>query len=194
MCALPTPAGQTCGRCLADTPAFDATTAALEYTFPVTRLIQSFKYGGIVGLAPTLGAWMDAAMPVGDHIGVDIVIPLPLTDARLKDRGYNQALEIARALAARRSVRLDYDAALRTRHAPPQAELPWKERRRNIRGAFAATRRLDGLSVAVVDDVMTTGATLDEMARTLKAAGAARVVNWVLARTLRRPDEGQRRT
>jgi predicted amidophosphoribosyltransferase len=81
-------------------------------------------------------------------------------------------------------VALDPAGLLRTRQGPAQAELPWKERARNIRGAFAAARRYDGLHVAVVDDVMTTGATLGEIAKTLKAAGAARVSNWVLARTL----------
>lgn len=187
VCALPSPGAQTCGRCLAATPAYDATTAALQYAFPVTRLIQSFKYEHAVGLGITLAAYLAQAIAASDQRPIDLLVPLPLAPARLKERGYNQALELARVLARRHRLVLDGGAVARVRHTPPQAELPWKERRRNIRGAFAARRRFDGCSVAVIDDVMTTGATLDEMARVLKAAGALRVVNWVVARTLPRP-------
>lgn len=187
LCALPSPGAQTCGRCLSATPAFDATHAALEYAFPVTRLIQSFKYEHAVGLCATLADYLDQAIPAKESSQVDLLVPLPLAPARLKERGYNQALEVARVLARQRSMALDAYAVARVRNTPAQAELPWKERRRNIRGVFVARRRFDGCSVAVIDDVMTTGATLDEMARTLKAAGALRVVNWVVARTLPRP-------
>lgn len=187
VCALPSPGAQTCGRCLASTPAYDATTAALQYAFPVTRLIQSFKYEHAVGLGMTLASYLAEAIAAGDPQPVDLLLPLPLAPARLKERGYNQALELARVLASRNRLELDARAVARVRHTPPQAELPWKERRRNIRGAFAAQRRFDGCRVAVIDDVMTTGATMDEMARVLKAAGALRVVNWVVARTLPRP-------
>jgi ComF family protein len=111
---------------------------------------------------------------------VDSVIAVPLSADRLRSRGYNQAVEIARHVA-RRSVELDL--CVRERDTPAQMDLPYAERRRNVRGAFRCTRALPGASVAVVDDVMTTGATLDEIASVLKRAGAARVVNWVVART-----------
>jgi predicted amidophosphoribosyltransferase len=106
---------------------------------------------------------------------------VPLSTARLRGRGYNQAAEIARHLAR---GKLDVDVCVRHADAVPQTELPWDERRRNVRGAFGCRRPLTGATVAVVDDVMTTGATLDELALTLKRAGAAKVVNWVVARTL----------
>ena len=112
---------------------------------------------------------------------VDHVVAVPLSAERLRRRGYNQAVEIARHL---RRDALELALCERTRDAPPQMELPYAERQRNVRGAFRCTRALIGARVAVVDDVMTTGATLDEMARTLKAAGAVHVVNWVVARTL----------
>jgi len=108
-------------------------------------------------------------------------VPVPLSAERLKRRGYNQAVEIARHL---RSDALELSMCQRTRDAQPQIELPYGERQRNVRGAFRCTRALNGARIAVVDDVMTTGATLDEIARTLKAAGAAHVENWVVARTL----------
>ena len=178
-CALPSTGGRVCGACLSDPPAFDATLCSLVYDWPTTRLIQAFKYQRALGLTRTLAL----APPAPAH-SPDLVIPLPLSRQRLAARGYNQALEIARVLARRHRLTLDATAVARVRDTLPQAGLPWNERARNIRGAFAATRRFDGLAVAVVDDVMTTGATLDEMARTLKAAGAVRVTNWVIARAL----------
>jgi ComF family protein len=114
---------------------------------------------------------------------VDFVLPVPLAPARLRARGFNQALEIARHVARATGTRLEPGLAERSRDTASQAELPHAERARNVRGAFRSMRALEGAVVALVDDVMTTGATLDELAATLKRAGAARVVNWVVART-----------
>jgi ComF family protein len=177
-CALPCPGGAVCGRCLAEPPGFDATTAVLAYDFPADALVHALKFRGELALAPLLGKMLSARV---SHLSVDRVIPVPLSSARLRSRGYNQAVEIARHVAA---AKLDVDACVRHMDGTPQTELPWDERRRNVRGAFRCRRPLTGATVAVVDDVMTTGATLDELAHTLKRAGAARVVNWVIARTL----------
>jgi ComF family protein len=116
---------------------------------------------------------------------VDLIVPLPLHPARLAGRGFNQAAEIARALSRATGVTMDAQIARRVRNTAPQTALPWRERAANMRHAFACGRDLAGLRVAVVDDVMTTGATLQEFARTLKRCGAARVENWVVARTPR---------
>jgi len=177
-CALPSPGAALCGRCLAETPEYDATVAPLAYDFPADALVHALKFRGELSLASFLGKLL--AERIAQRETIDLVIPVPLSAARLRGRGYNQALEIARHLPGK----LDFSSCVRERDATPQTELPWAERRRNVRGAFACRRSLEGARVAVVDDVMTTGATLDEMARTLKRAGAARVVNWVLARTL----------
>jgi ComF family protein len=177
-CALPSPGAAVCGRCLSEPPAYDATTAALAYDFPADTLVHALKFRGELALAPLLGSLLSAS--IGSW-SVDRVIPVPLSTARLRGRGYNQAVEIARHLAR---GKLDVDVCVRHADAVPQTELPWDERRRNVRGAFGCRRSLAGETVAVVDDVMTTGATLDELALTLKRAGAARVVNWVVARTL----------
>jgi len=176
-CALGSPRGELCGRCLAEPPPYDATVAALAYEFPADVLIHALKFRGELALAPLLGGFLLEKINPNE---TDFVIAVPLSTERLRERGYNQAVEIARATGRA----LELDLCIRQRHTPQQADLPWSERQRNVRGAFACTRRLDGKSVAVVDDVMTTGATLAEMATTLKAAGAARVVNWVIARTL----------
>src|SRR5882672_4273322 len=169
-CALESPGGAVCGRCLSESPAYDATHAALAYDFPADALVHALKFRGELALAPLLAGLL-APKLAGN---VDHVVPVPLSAQRLRRRGYNQAVEIARHLG-----KVDSGLCQRTRDAPPQIELPYAERQRNVRGAFRCTRALVGARVAVVDDVMTTGATLDEIARTLKAAGAVHVENWV---------------
>ncbi len=195
-CALPGAAGLTCGRCLSNPPHYDATIAAFAYADPLDQALQAFKYHHALGLSRFLAALLDGAIDTADAATtaasraagrprpVDLIVPMPLSRDRLAERGFNQALELARPIATRRRIRLDAGVATRTRNTPPQAALPWKERARNIKGVFACNAALDGLHLAVVDDVMTTGATLDELARVLKAAGAVRVTNWVVARTL----------
>jgi ComF family protein len=180
-CALPSPHGEPCGRCLARPPSFDATTAALAYAFPADALVHALKFRGELALAPLLGEFLERALRAAPPSPVACIAPVPLSARRLRERGFNQALEIARSLARR--ARIEPALLERTRDTPAQFDLPWRERQRNVRGAFHVPRDLSGVSVAVVDDVMTTGATLEEIARTLKAAGAARVVNWVVART-----------
>ena len=180
ICALPTAAGELCGQCLAHPPAFDATIAAFAYAFPVDRLIHAFKYQGRLSLAD----WCADAILAAGIQAQSCLIALPLSEQRQRERGWNQAAEIARAIAAKTRIALLKAGVRRVRATPPQAALPWPERARNVRGAFACDVALDGATVAVIDDVMTTGATLAEFARTLKAAGAARVENWVVARTL----------
>lgn len=176
-CALDSPRGELCGRCLSDAPHYDATVAALAYEFPADALVHALKFRGELALAGFLGREIARCVSA---VEIDAVVPVPLSAARLRRRGYNHAAEIARHLLPRK---LDLALCERSRDTPPQMDLPFAERRRNVRGAFRCTRALAGASVAVVDDVMTTGATLNELARTLKDAGAARVVNLVAART-----------
>jgi len=176
-CALDSPRGEVCGRCLSDAPRYDATVAVLAYEFPADALVHALKFRGELALAGLLGNILLQGI---DALSVDRVVPVPLSAERLRARGYNQAVEIARAVMP---SKLDSALCVRSRDTPAQMDLPDAERRRNVRGAFRCTRDLAGQSIAVVDDVMTTGATLNEVAAALKAAGAARVVNWVVART-----------
>ncbi len=179
-CAGPSAGEERCGACLRSPPSFDATAAAWRYEFPVDRLLHALKYGGRLALAE----------PFADHLAAalrgrtaDLLVPMPLARARLRERGFNQAMEIARHLARRIGVRLDAHVAARIRDTAPQTDLPHDARAANVRGAFACTGQVAGLSLALVDDVMTTGASLEALAAELKAAGAARVENWVVART-----------
>jgi ComF family protein len=169
---------------LAHPPAFDATIAAFAYAFPVDRLIHAFKYQGRLALAEWSAAVVLAERARRERSDPDRLIALPLSIERQRERGYNQAAEIARLAAARTGIPLLSAGVRRVRAAPPQAVLPWTARERNVRGAFACDADLAGLRVAVIDDVMTTGASLSELARTLRAAGATKIENWVVARTL----------
>lgn len=180
-CALASSGQALCGRCLSRPPAYDATLAALEYRFPTDVLVHALKFRGELSLAALLGRLLGEYVAAAER--VDCVLPVPLSAARLRSRGYNQALEIARHAARASGAALDTRVCERSRDTAPQSELRWMDRAKNVRGAFRCTASLRGTSVAVVDDVMTTGATLDEMAAALKAAGATRVVNWVVART-----------
>ena len=145
---------------------------------------QIIKYGSAIALGGLLADLLAADIALAPAI--DVVAPVPLSNARLAERGFNQALEIARPLARARGLRITADLGHRVRNTGAQADLPFGARRKNVRGAIACVEDLSGMRVAVVDDVMTTGATLDEFARVLKSRGALHVENWVVARTLLR--------
>lgn len=181
-CAALLPAGATgpCGACLKRPPAFDAAFAALDYRAPADRLVTALKFHGRLSHAGLLGELMAAGLDGRDP--PDLIVPVPLHLGRLRERGFNQALEIARPLARRLGVPLDPQTAVRVRATPPQTELDAAARRRNVRGAFAVGPGVAGLRIALVDDVMTTGSTLQELAKIMKRAGAARVEVWVAAR------------
>lgn len=181
-CALPSPRASMCGSCLADPPHFDATLALWLYEFPCDRLVQALKYRAWLALAPFFARRL-AAQPLA---GADLLVPMPLHPDRLAQRGFNQAAEIARNLCKRTRIVFAPRGARRVRDTTAQTDLPYEERARNVRGAFACDLDLSGKRVAVVDDVMTTGATLNELAKVLKRAGAARVENWVIARAVLR--------
>ena len=165
-----------CGRCLRDPPAFDSTQALYSYAFPADVLVRAFKYRHRLSLARFFVGAVEG-LPEAD-----VVVPMPLHPRRLSERGFNQALEIARPLARAAGLPLEQEGVARSRHTPPQAMLDREARLANPRGAFACRRRFDGLCVMVVDDVMTTGASLDALACCLKMAGAEAVHNFVLAR------------
>lgn len=186
VCCAPVAGGGVCGACLRHPPAFDACVAVYRYAFPADRLVTALKYGHRLALAPLLGAALREAVVAAGGALPELVLPMPIGRARLAERGFNQALEIARPLAVGLGLPLVGGAAERIADGPPQASLPRDARARNVRGAFACRLPLAGRHVAVVDDVLTTGATMGELAATLKRSGAGRVSAWVVARTLSR--------
>ncbi len=180
---MPTPLGEVCGACLKRPPAFDRCRAVFAYAHPTDVLVQRLKYGGELALAGFLADLLIAEIDTA--ILPDLILPMPLHPRRLGERGFNQAVEIGRALSVRLNVPLAINLCRRVRDTPAQVGLDLAERRRNLRGAFHCDTGHKGLRVALVDDVMTSGTSLDELARAVRRAGAAGVEAWVVARTLR---------
>jgi len=184
-CALPVPAGiARCGACISTPPPLDACLAAVHWGYPWSGCIAAFKFAGQAGSARMLAQllrsvpWAEPALDA-----CDLVLPVPLSVQRLRDRGFNQALELARHLAPRRT---DASLLLRLRDTPPQRALDRAARMLNVRGAFAVAPlragTLRGRRVVLVDDVMTSGASLHAAASALRAAGTAHITALVVAR------------
>jgi len=191
-CAIPLPASTSgtakCGDCLKHEPAFDATIVAADYAPPIDQLVLALKFGNRLQLAPLMARMLhDAAVCTRGLALPTRLAAVPLGKQRLAERGFNQALEIAKPLARALGVKLDARLIARQRDTRAQSLLHPDERHKNIRQAFLvpgnAITLLQGAHVGVVDDVMTTGETLNELAATLKRFGAARVTNFVFART-----------
>ncbi len=185
-CALPTPTGEVCGRCLQHPPAFDHAVAAFSYSFPIDQLIKALKFHERLILIDFLADELASRTTIKP----DYLIAIPLHPTRLRERGFNQSQLLAARISKRLGIPLLTEACQRVRDTPPQSSLPWKERDKNMRDAFAVSSSADFVDshVAIVDDVMTTGASLGELARTLKKAGAREVSVWVVARTLPHQD------
>lgn len=183
VCLWPVPTNEICGNCLKKPPAFTRTLAALRYTFPADALIHALKYQTNLAIAPVLANLFIARLKTMETMP-DVIVPMPLHPIRLRERGFNQAMEIGRTIAKQTGIALLPDGCSRIKHTLPQTGLPWKERQKNIRRAFSCRIDVSGKHVAIVDDVMTTGATLNELAQVLRRRGATEISNWVIARTL----------
>lgn len=188
-CALPVPAGgSTCGACLRHPPPLDACFAAVPYAYPWSGLVAQFKFQGEPGWAASLAGLMRGVPGVAQACKeADVILPMPLDSRRLAERGFNQSLELARRLTPDRPGRVDARLLLRLRPTAPQVALSHAERHANVRGAFGVEplrfAELLGARALLVDDVMTSGASLHAAAAALRAAGAARVDAVVFART-----------
>ena len=189
-CAMPLPHASTrCGRCLATPPAFCHAVVPLLYRFPLDALIPAFKYRrhnryGLL-LARLLADHLQQHLAEPEALIPELLVPVPMHPKRQAQRGYNQAFELTRDLAGALHLPCRADLLLRARQTAAQEGLDAAARRRNLRGAFTCPHPalLEGQHLALIDDVMTTGATLDEASRTLLAAGAASVQVWCVART-----------
>ena len=192
-CALPLAAPvAVCGTCLTTAPPFDAALAAVDYRPPWDRLVTAFKFHGALDLAAVFADAIVGAERRRAAARPALVLPVPLAPARGRERGYNQAWELARRVARRLDLVAEPDLLLRLRETAHQLALPLADRAGNVRGAFAVEPRRRGelrdRHVAIVDDVMTTGSTAAEIAAVVRQAGAATVEVWVLARTPRPGD------
>lgn len=182
VCALPTPAGEMCGHCLSHRPRFVHTTAVFGYAFPIDKLIQRMKYGEQLALTHAFAKKL--AQRVDRKTLPDYVIAMPLHPAKLHARGFNQSLLLASGMADALDLALLNHVCHRVRDTPPQSALPWKKRKDNVHNAFRCDMDLSGKRVALVDDVLTTGASLNALAEAIQKCGASEIHTWVVARTL----------
>lgn len=198
-CALPLAhAAECCARCLKRPPAFDRVLAPLQYAYPLDALITRFKFNHDLAAGNLLADLMIDAishsatrlpdLPLPDLIVPDLIVPVPLHRHRLRERGFNQSLELAKRIARAVGREINREALQRTRATEVQSGLDAKTRRHNVRGAFAASPEIvRGKSIVLIDDVVTTAATAHECASILKQAGARAVSVWAVARAPERP-------
>ena len=181
-CALPlqTPAS-ICSTCQKTPPAFDLTYSAFLYAYPLKHLIHAYKYLHHHALSHWLASQLKAALPT--NYCPDLILPVPLHPERQRDRGFNQAHEIAKPLARQLGCSLDSQSLSRRQATAPQANASHIERRQHMRGAFWCDTDFTGKTLLLIDDVLTTGSTANECARTLKLHGASAVHIGVCART-----------
>jgi len=187
-CAAPVALAGWCGACVTRPPAFDDAAAAFEYRFPVDRLITRFKFSADLAIGRWLGTQL--ADRVRCLARPDVIVAPPLAPERLRERGFNQALELAKVVARDLGVPLRNRGLRRTRATAPQPGLGREARCANLKGAFACGADFRGLEVAIVYDVMTTGATAVALGLVLRSAGATRISVWVAARTPDPQDPG----
>jgi ComF family protein len=191
VCGIPfigTGGDHRCGACLANPPHFDIARAPFLYEGAIRDLIHSYKYSQKTHLRNPLA--LLTLKGVGKFLAeqhLDLIVPVPLHRSRLRQRGFNQAVLLGRTLSRHLSLPLGTDVLARTRPTAPQIDLSATERRMNVKGAFTVNRPglVAGKRILLLDDVMTTGSTMDECAKELKKAGAAAVIAATIARTAR---------
>ena len=187
VCALPLPrysrASATCGSCLRHHPGFDLCHAPFLYLPPFGRLIGDLKFHSGLTQARLLARLLGDCLETALENPPDLLIPVPLHPSRLRERGYNQSLELARPLSRRFGIPLKYNLCTRIRATPHQLSLKKQDRTRNVRGGFRVSGQIDARHVALIDDVVTTGATASELAKVVKKEGVEHVDVWAVART-----------
>ena len=183
LCGKPMPYAATCGNCLINPPPQEYCLAPFYYRPPLSQVLVAFKYGGSLPAGRMLAELLYFSLPA-PLPAPDLLLPVPLHGNRLRNRGFNQAREIANYLGRRLAVPVARDTCVRIKDTAAQAGLSARQRRNNLRGAFRLDEPVAGRRIALIDDVMTTGHTLMELARVLKKGGAERVELWVVCRSV----------
>jgi ComF family protein len=185
-CAAPLPPDADtplCGDCIRQLPSWDEARSPLAYGFPVAKLVQRFKFEGDLAVGRLLGSLLADYLAAGED-RPNCIVPVPLHAARLRERGFNQAVELAGPVAKRLKIEVRLDLCERGRATQVQSKLDSDERRKNLKDAFTVKRSVQGLHIALLDDVVTTGATAESLAKMLREAGAARVMLWSACRAV----------
>jgi ComF family protein len=177
------PAGVRCATCQRRAPPFDLSLTAFRYEGAIPWLVTGAKFRRRLDQARLLGQCLTERIRDLDPPRPQVLVPVPLHPARQRMRGYNQSLEIARVVGRELDLPIDHESCARIQSTPPQTGLAERERRRNLRGAFALARPIAWTRVAVIDDVVTTGTTVAELSRLLRKAGVEQIQIWAVART-----------
>lgn len=189
LCAQPLqadlPADVACGACTMRRPRLDAVHCAFRFAYPIDHMVRALKYrnapqyGRVMGalLAASCASRLTASRPT-------MIVPVPLSERRFRERGYNQSMELARWLQRPLGVSVRRDVLKRARHTDEQTQLSARQRRGNVRNAFAVLQPVHGARIVILDDVITTASTVNEIARTLRKAGAAHIEVWAVARAV----------
>jgi ComF family protein len=186
VCAAPLPASavaRSCGECLRDPPPFISSFVPYRYAYPLDHLVRGLKFRNELACGRVLGELFSRCVLTRGGSLPEVIVPVPLAPRRYRERGYNQAAELALAIQRCTGVAAKTDVVARQRETAEQAGLDRKARRKNVRDAFTALAPLRGRSVAILDDVVTTGSTVRELAAALRQAGAEQVEVWAIART-----------
>ena len=186
-CALPITLGQYCGRCLTNPPIRHRTRSLFRYTSPVNRLIADMKYHSQLQLADYLAHQLALAVQqqCESESKPQLLIPIPLHPKRLRQRGYNQSVELAKTLSKHLNIPLDNNALIRIKNTLPQTQLPYAKRKQNIKSAFQCRHATLPEHIVLIDDVLTTGHTADMAAKVCLKQGEKKVELWTIARSIR---------
>jgi len=187
-CALPMPVearAALCGECLRSPPPWDSAASPLIYAWPLDQLLQRFKFHADLATGRLLGELLAEFLAASPASRPEVLVPVPLHSARLRERGFNQALELARPVSRRLHLHLDNRLCVRRKNTAVQSKLDARERHRNLRDAFEVCHPVSGAHVAVLDDVITTGVTMTALSQVLREAGATQISVWSLARAAR---------
>ncbi len=186
ICALPLPSiysDQVCGKCLKHPPIFDRCHAPFSYGYPISGVISDFKFSGKLHMGVLLAELLINFIEINNLELPDMIMPVPLHPTRLRERGFNQALELAKPVGRYFNIPLEINSCRRTKATETQSTLDKKIRMKNMRGAFKIVQPLDCEHLVLIDDVVTTGTTVNELAKVIKTSGVKRVDVWALART-----------
>ena len=172
-----------CGKCQTTQPNYLCSTIPLIYSSPIKQLVSQFKFNGKLANAPIFAHYFLNKIRSRQHLLPECIIPMPLHKQRLRERGFNQALEVSRIIAKSLEIKLDYTLCLRHKSTPFQSGLSAKQRKLNLKDAFTVTKSHQYKHVAIFDDVVTTGTTVNELARQLRLSGVTTIEVWAIART-----------
>ncbi len=181
-CALPMPINELCGTCQQKPPAYTQCIAPFDYAPPLDYMIQQLKYSKKLTYSRLLGQLMIHHFKQPGVSQPDVIIPIPLHPKRIRERGFNQALELVRPIAKSLNIPIDYHSCHRIRHSPKQAGLTAEQRHANLKNVFHISKKIEASHIVLFDDVMTTGTTVELLTKELINSGVERVDVWVCAR------------